>query len=124
MPQASAVAPTFGIGTVWAAFSCRADDTLKRDGRSSLVTSVASASTGIYVFTLSQKFPQMVAGVASITPADATPTDIVCDVAYDSSAGTVTVYTRAAAVLTDPEAGSRINVICSFHEKTSTIETT
>lgn len=123
MPQFSSGLITAGIGTVLVAFSVKADDTVKRDGRSSLVSSVASASTGIYEFTLSQKLPQMIAGVASIQAADATPTDIVCDVGYNSTTGVVTVYTRAAAVLTDPEAGSRINFIGVFHEKSGTVET-
>jgi hypothetical protein len=107
----------YGLNTVLVAASVKADDTVIRDGKTDIVTSVASASTGIYVFTLAKKFPQMVAGTASITPADATPTDIVCDVAYDASAGTVTVYTRAAATLTDPEAGSRVNFIAVFCTK-------
>jgi hypothetical protein len=119
MPANATFQQGFGLDTVLVAASCRADDTLIRDGKTDIVSSVASASTGIYVFTLARKFPQMVAGTASITPADATPTDIVCDIAYDSSLGTVTVYTRAAAVLTDPEAGSRVNFIAVFCTKDS-----
>jgi hypothetical protein len=113
---------TFGLDTVDVVFSSlSASPTVGtvRDGKSDVVTAVANGSTGVYTFTLAKAFPQMIAGFACITPADATPTDIVCDVSYNSSTGVITVYTRAAAVLTAPESGSRINVFCRFSRSSS-----
>lgn len=108
---------SFGLNTVDVVFSCTtASPTIANvyDGKSDVVTAVANGSTGVYTFTLAKKFPRMVAGFAGITPPDAEPTDIVCDVAYNATTGVVTVYTRAAAVLTAPESGSRVNVFCKF----------
>ena len=115
-------AQVYGLDTVMVAASClSASPALAtvRDGKSDVVTAIANGSTGVYTFTLAKKFPAMISGVASITPADATPTDIVCDVAYDSSTGVVTVYTRAAATLTAPESGSRVNLIAVFTRSSS-----
>lgn len=123
MPQFSSGLITAGIGTVLVAFSCKTDDTVKRDGRSSLVSSVASSNAGVYEFTLSQKFPQMIAGVASVQNADGSPADRTCQVGYNATTGVVTVYVLSAATPTDPEANDRINFIGVFHEKSGTTET-
>jgi hypothetical protein len=117
MPAPATFAQVFGLDTVCVAASClSASPALAtvKDGKSDVVTAVANGATGVYTFTLAKKFPAMIAGTASITPADATPTDIVCDIAYNATTGVVTIYTRAAAVLTAPESGSRVNFIAFF----------
>lgn len=121
MPQAS-IFPVYGIGVALVGFSCKADATVKRDGKSSLVTSVASGGAGIFNFTLATKFPRIVSATCSIEAADASPTDIVCSWRYDASTGIFTVYCAAAAVLTAPEAGSRVNVLALVAEKTGNAE--
>lgn len=110
-------AQTHGLQTVLVAASCLADASAVRDGKSGIVTSAANGSVGVYTFTLSKKFTRMVSGVATINPVDATPTDITCQVAYNESTGVVTVYTLAAAVLTAPEAGSRVSFMAVFSHR-------
>lgn len=116
---------SFGLDTVLVAVSLAEIPTVGtvKDGKSDVVTAVSHTDTsGIYTFTLAKKFPAMVSGVAGITPADATPTDIVCDVSYNATTGVVTIYTRAAAVLGDPEAGSRINFLGVFSRTQSLVD--
>lgn len=117
MSAPATFAQVLGLDTVFVGASClSASPALAtvKDGKSDIVSAVANGSTGIYTFTLAKKYPAMISGAASITPADATPTDIVCDIAYNATTGVVTVYTRAAAVLTAPESGSRVNFIALF----------
>jgi hypothetical protein len=116
MPVSNVAVPAYNIGGAVIALSGNVAagptaGTAKRDGKSALITTFARSAQGIYTFTLATKFPQITAGVACIEAADATPTDIVCSWRYDASTGILTIYCAAAAVLTDPEVGSRINFI-------------
>lgn len=117
MPAPATFAQIYGLDTVLVAVSFGEVPSLSnvKDGKSDVVTAVSHTDTsGIYTFTLAKKFPAMISGVASITPADTSPTDVVCDVSYNATTGVVTIYTRAGATLGDPEASSRINFLGVF----------
>lgn len=108
-----------GLDTVLVTASCLADASAKRDGKSGVVASVANGSTGIYAFTLAYKYPQLVHAVGQVQSVDATPIDITCQTRYDSSTGILYVYTLTAAVLSAPEAGSRVGFVAVFSRSTS-----
>lgn len=109
----------YGLDTVLVAFSATVAAGTIRDGKTDIVTSAAAPGSGVFTFTLAKKFPQMVAGVASITPADASPSDSVCTTEYNATTGVVTVRTITTTTPTDPEAASRINFIGVFCTKDS-----
>lgn len=123
MGQPATFSQSFGIETVDVACSAlwtSSGTTFNaiRDGKSGIVSASAySGSTGIFTLTLAKKFPRVIAMFAQVNTADATPTDVTCQCSYNATTGVVTIYTTAAAVLTNPETGARISFFGKFSSK-------
>jgi hypothetical protein len=88
--------------------------TVIRDGKSAIVATAVRTSAGLFTVTLSVLLGKMVAGVATVESVDDTPTDINLQCRYIQASKQIKIYALTGAVLTDLEAGARINFKGSF----------
>jgi hypothetical protein len=95
----------------------KADASALRDGGLGIFSANAKSATGVFTFTLRTALPQCIHCVPSVQNADGSPTDLTARWDYNATTGVLTIYTLAAAVATDPEAGDRVGFIAVFRTK-------
>lgn len=111
---------TFGLGTVDVACSFQSNDasagSVFRDGKSSIITSVAHTATGRYTITFARGLGRLVAGVAGVnqeSPGDQVAANYVYTDAIPSTLE-IRTYDISGAALADLATGARVSFIGTF----------
>lgn len=129
MAMRSTVHEHYGLGTVTVecSFAGNGSSAISapaiRDGRSSVVSSVARSNTGIYTITFSEAMGQLICGTVGLELASVDD-KVATAFNYNASTKVLTIWTydlenAGASALADPAAGSRIHFRGTFQRTTS-----